>query len=286
MVTGVVPHVGGPILPPGCPTVLIGMMPAARVTDMATCVGPPDVIVKGCNTVLIGNMPAARLGDQTAHGGVIVVGYPTVIIGDSGSGASGGAVGCAIVGSLIGATAGMLLGGPLGAIVGGIAGAIAGVVASSPGQPPLFGQETPMSCGIASVRMVLASEGINIPEATLRAQSQNFPGAYNPAEGTSMGNLSNLLRANGVSNASGPKSGQTVDTIRTATANGNPAIVHFNNPDGGGHFVVVDGVRTNSDGSRTMMVRDPWPPNQGTRTEMSETDFNNRGFSGWVITTN
>jgi uncharacterized Zn-binding protein involved in type VI secretion len=82
MVTGVVPHVGGPILPPGCPTVLIGFMPAARVSDMATCVGPPDVIIPPCSpTVLIGNMPAARLGDMTAHGGVIALGEPTVMIG-------------------------------------------------------------------------------------------------------------------------------------------------------------------------------------------------------------
>lgn len=81
MVTGVVPHVGGPILPPCCPTVLIGNMPAARVGDMATCVGPPDVIALGSMTVLIGNMMAARIGDMTAHGGVIVVGLPTVMIG-------------------------------------------------------------------------------------------------------------------------------------------------------------------------------------------------------------
>lgn len=81
MVTGIVPHVGGPILPPCCPTVLIGGLPAARVTDMATSVGPPDVIVKGSATVLIGKMPAARIGDNTAHGGVIILGFPTVIIG-------------------------------------------------------------------------------------------------------------------------------------------------------------------------------------------------------------
>jgi len=81
MVTGVVPHVGGPILPPGCPTVMIGMLPAARVSDMATCVGPPDTIVKGSATVMIGNMPAARMGDNTAHGGVIVLGHPTTMIG-------------------------------------------------------------------------------------------------------------------------------------------------------------------------------------------------------------
>ena len=76
-----IPHVGGPVLPPGCPTVLIAAMPAARATDMAICVGPPDVIALGSFTVLIGGMPAARLGDMTAHGGSIVVGCPTVLIG-------------------------------------------------------------------------------------------------------------------------------------------------------------------------------------------------------------
>lgn len=81
MVTVLVPHVGGPILPPGCPTVLIGSLPAARVGDMATCVGPPDVIVLGSFTVLIGSQPAARMGDLTAHGGSIILGLPTVLIG-------------------------------------------------------------------------------------------------------------------------------------------------------------------------------------------------------------
>jgi len=83
MVTGVVPHVGGPILPPGCPTVLIGGLPAARVGDMCTCTGPPDTIIPpGCPTVLIGGQPAARVGDMTVHGGVIIPpGCPTVLIG-------------------------------------------------------------------------------------------------------------------------------------------------------------------------------------------------------------
>lgn len=81
MVTVLVPHVGGPILPPGGVPVLIGGMPAARVTDMCVCVGPPDVIAKGSLTVLIGGLPAARLGDLTAHGGAIVLGLPTVLIG-------------------------------------------------------------------------------------------------------------------------------------------------------------------------------------------------------------
>ena len=81
MVNGTVPHVGGPVMPPGCPTVLIGGMPAARVGDMLVCTGPPDTIIKGSATVLIGGMPAARMGDTTAHGGTIVAGCPTVIIG-------------------------------------------------------------------------------------------------------------------------------------------------------------------------------------------------------------
>lgn len=82
MVTGTVPHVGGPILPPGEPTVLIAGMPAARVGDMATCTGPPDTIMKGSSTVMIGGKPAARMGDSTAHGGTIVAGCPSVLIGD------------------------------------------------------------------------------------------------------------------------------------------------------------------------------------------------------------
>lgn len=87
MVDGVKPHVGGPISV-GCPTVLIGGMPAARVGDMAVCVGPPDMIAKGSTGVFIGGMPAARLGDSTVHGGVITVGFPTVMIGELGGGPS------------------------------------------------------------------------------------------------------------------------------------------------------------------------------------------------------
>jgi len=75
-----IPHVGGPIVA-GAPTVLIGSLPAARVGDMLVCVGPPDSIVKGSTTVLICGMPAARMGDTTAHGGSIVLGLPTVLIG-------------------------------------------------------------------------------------------------------------------------------------------------------------------------------------------------------------
>jgi uncharacterized Zn-binding protein involved in type VI secretion len=80
-VTVLVPHVGGPIIPPTSPTVLIGYLPAARVTDSAMCVGPPDMIVKGSTTVLINYLPAARMLDLTEHGGMIIMGLPTVLIG-------------------------------------------------------------------------------------------------------------------------------------------------------------------------------------------------------------
>jgi uncharacterized Zn-binding protein involved in type VI secretion len=76
-----IPHVGGPIAGPGAPTVLIGGLPAATLGDLCVCVGPPDAIVKGSATVKIMGKPAARMGDKTAHGGAIMIGDPTVMIG-------------------------------------------------------------------------------------------------------------------------------------------------------------------------------------------------------------
>lgn len=91
-VTVLVPHVGGPIVSMGEPTVLIGDLPAARVGDMATCVGPPDFIAPpGAPTVLIGGMPAARMGDMTVHGGSIILGCFTVLIGTNAGGSGVGA---------------------------------------------------------------------------------------------------------------------------------------------------------------------------------------------------
>lgn len=81
MSTGPVPHVGGPALPPGAPTVLVAGLPALRLGDLLTCTGPPDTVIAGSATVLIGGLPAARLGDGTAHGGSLVAGAPTVMIG-------------------------------------------------------------------------------------------------------------------------------------------------------------------------------------------------------------
>lgn len=79
-VTGYVPHVGGPCVA-GSPNVLIGGLPAARKGDMLVCVGPPDSISAGSSSVKINGLPAARLGDSSSHGGKLVIGNPTVLIG-------------------------------------------------------------------------------------------------------------------------------------------------------------------------------------------------------------
>jgi uncharacterized Zn-binding protein involved in type VI secretion len=76
-----VPHVGGPILPPCEPTVIIGGEPAARVGDHAECVPCIDTILLGDYSVLIGGQPAARMGDLTQHGGIITMGFARVLIG-------------------------------------------------------------------------------------------------------------------------------------------------------------------------------------------------------------
>lgn len=96
MVTGLVPHIGGPIIM-GAPNVLVGGLPAARVGDMATCVGPPDTIAMGSLGVFIAGPPAARMLDTTVHGGKIMMGCPTVLIGDIKAGSGGGGGGAPVM---------------------------------------------------------------------------------------------------------------------------------------------------------------------------------------------
>jgi uncharacterized Zn-binding protein involved in type VI secretion len=139
MVTGIVPHVGGPITGPGCPTVLIQGLPAARVTDLVTCVGPPDIIVKGSSGVFIGSLPAARMLDNCAHGGMIVLGCFTVLIGETGGGGGGGAGG-----------------GGGGGGAGGSGGAGAGVAATgSPGEAPAGSSNGPFANADQAARAAL-----------------------------------------------------------------------------------------------------------------------------------
>lgn len=80
MVDVLVPHVGGPLMGPGAPTIIIGGMPAACMGDMAICVGPPDLVADGSPTVLLEGRPAARMMDECAHGGMIMTGFPTVLL--------------------------------------------------------------------------------------------------------------------------------------------------------------------------------------------------------------
>jgi len=117
-------------------------------------------------------------------------------------------------------------------------------------------------------------------EAALRQQSSGMPNGYDPVNGTRMDNLEAVLHANGVPSAT-LRHSQSVGDLQAATACGNPAIVHVNNPDGSGHFMVCDGVTSNPDGSRAVRVRDPG----GAQTTMSEQQFNDRGYSGWAVTT-
>ncbi len=106
MVTGTVPHVGGPVMGPAVPTVLIGGMPAAVMGDMCTCAGPPDSIVMGSTGVFIGKKPAARMGDPTVHGGRVVVGCPTVLIGEIKSGGPQGPIAPFMMNAALGALPG------------------------------------------------------------------------------------------------------------------------------------------------------------------------------------
>lgn len=83
MYSGTVPHVGGPVVGPGTPNILINGKPAAIMGDKCTCVGPPDVIAQGAPSVFFNGIPVACIGDMTAHGGVITSGEPNVVIGNA-----------------------------------------------------------------------------------------------------------------------------------------------------------------------------------------------------------
>lgn len=89
MFDGKSPHIGGPVAPPGATKVLIGGMPAATMGDKCICVGPPDTIAQGSSGVFIGGKPAARIFDSSMHGGKIMQGCSSVLIGETGGGASG-----------------------------------------------------------------------------------------------------------------------------------------------------------------------------------------------------
>jgi uncharacterized Zn-binding protein involved in type VI secretion len=236
-VTGVVPHVGGPIIPPCAPTVLTGFLPQARIGDLLTCVGPPDVITTGSATVIVVGQPAARITDMTVHGGVIVVGLPTVIIGDGGAAPA----------SISAAQARAILGN-----------------AAFPGQQN-FG-----NCGVQSVgEIVFLATGQRLAEAPLlnSAVASGLAGAGTPGApatrgGTSAAARQTLLQQNGVAgtvvNTSQAALGTAVQNrqgviinVDAGTLWGNPAQV------GSGHAVVVTGGTFDGSGNlQTVTVND------------------------------
>jgi len=271
MVDGVKPHVGGPIAM-GCPTVLIGGMAAARSGDMVTCVGPPDAIAMGSATVLIGGMPAARFMDQTVHGGMITLFCPTVIIGDAGAGSPSSS-------------------GPGGAPAPGSAPAPG--ASPSPGEEPeeeddlcrgkpFRQQEQPMSCAQATTSMIIQDQtGQRVSEQTLRNESagRGHPPGYDPINGTMDADIPTMLNDHGVAN-NGLHANPSIQDIQDATAGGNPVMLGVNGP---GHWVICDGVRTNPDGSQTLLLRDPGGPGGCREMDVGGDEWNNRMGAGAVM---
>ncbi len=248
---GPVPHVGGPILPACEPTVIIGGMPAARITDMAQCVGPPDVISSGAGNVLIGRKPAARILDSCGHGGAIVLGCFTVLIGTQG-----------------GATAHLS------------AGQVAGVL----GAAAFPGQQTYGNCGVqSSAEIIFLSTGKRPGEDEILNYALSHDLAdqsTNPLErgGTNPERRQQLLAAYGVDSTIQPT---TRESLGQVIRDGNSAIISadagllWNDPAylGGGHAVTVTGGTFDSDGNlQTVMVNDT---GTGQRHEMPANDFFN-----------
>lgn len=236
-VTGIVPHVGGPILPPCAPTVMTGFLPQARIGDLLTCVGPPDVIVKASATVIVAGQPAARITDTTAHGGVIVLGLPSVVIGDGGAAPA----------TLSAAQARAILGN-----------------AAFPGQQN-FG-----NCGVQSVgEIVFLATGQRLAEVPtlMGAVAAGLAGAGTPGAPATMGGTGpagrqRLLQTYGVSST---VQNTTQAALGTAISNRQGVIVNvdagtlWGNPAfaGSGHAVVVTGGTFNAAGQlQTVTVND------------------------------
>ena len=271
MVTGVVPHVGGPIMPPGAPTVLTGGLFQARMSDLVTCVGPPDVIIKGSATVLVMGLPAARVLDTCAHGGVIILGCFTVLIGD------GGAPAAAMTPPQVRAALG---------------------AAAFPGQ------QNANNCGVqSSGEIIFLATGERISEADLLAESMAAgradPGiAGQPASpgGTTAGQRQAILAAHGVESDVVPTSREAMgDALR----DGNGVIVNvdagtlWGTNQHGGHAVVVTDGTYDADGNlETVTVNDTG--NGSTRTMPADDLFeatearedNGQGASQMNVTRN
>jgi uncharacterized Zn-binding protein involved in type VI secretion len=244
-----IPHVGGPILPPGAPTVLVGGQPAARVGDMAVCVGPPDSIVKGAFPVLMGGQPAARMTDSTAHGGMVTLGCPTVLIGLAGTSGNpwAGAAACAAA----------------------AAGRNPPPGATDPNgnqlQPNTAGQSY-NNCGVESSRQIInQATPANVSQEALLNQAMNNGWAHNDPNGlffsggTHPASRAALLNANGVPASTVTGSMQNLE-LAVAQGRGTIAAVDAGvlwgppTPMNSGHAVLVTGVEYDDAGNVTNVI--------------------------------
>lgn len=231
------PHVGGPVLPAGEPTVIIGGQPAARMSDKATCVGPPDSIVKGSFTVPIGGNPAARMTDQTAHGGTIMAGCPTVLIGLSGT------AGNVLVGTAM-------------------------CNAATAGRGSGTTKQSYNNCGVESSRQIInQATGSNLTENELLQHSidnglaRGTPGTSPslPDGGTTSAQRKAILAANGVQTTIMPT---TPENLALSMSRGQGAIVNLDAAQlwgpptlpGSLHAVTVTGVEYDDAGNRTAVI--------------------------------
>ena len=268
-----VPHIGGPILPTGSPTTLICNQPAARIGDLATCVGPPDTIAKGAFPVPIGKMPAARMTDQTAHGGIITQGCLTVLIG---------------------------LAGTTGDPTAGIA-ACQAAANGRTGNSPTQGYQ---NCGVESSRQVInQATGSNITELDLLRDSITNGLATGPPVGplnpltdglTQTNQIASILSRNGVAATSVPHSMGSIETalsqgrgVIVGVWRGNMPITQGLLPNTGGHAVLITGAVYDDNGNITeFIINDTGTGQCGARIPANS--FNNALMSGLdhIITDN
>lgn len=227
-----IPHVGGPILPPGCATVFLDSLPAARVGDQAVCVGPPDSIVRGAFPALIGGQPAARQGDATAHGGTIALGTLKVLIGAAGTSGNPWVGDNVCNGAATGRSSGST-------------------------------QQTYGNCGVESARQIVnQATGGNVAEDQLLNLALNNGWAGQDPDplqrgGTGPADREAILSSQGVQSVRQP---QNLQNIERAVAEGRGVITShdagllWNTSDSGGHAVLVTGVEYDANGNPVNVI--------------------------------
>lgn len=281
MSDGPKPHVGGPVVGPGVPTVLIGGVPAAVMGDMCTCVSPaPDSIVLASTGVLIGGKPAARMGDNTAHGGVITLGLTTVLIGEA-------SFSTETVGGFFNWMLFQFkkLFSPF--IGNSVTTAINDLPDSADNGKVLRGQTENDTCAIASASMaieIVSGQSVSEDEIKEIALSN---GTYTKGVGTTQSKLGDSINAVGFSGVSAESKILTPKDVEDTLRNGGVVIVSVNNEQWfntpGGHAVVVTGIGYDENGEKVYEINDPWPPNSGKRLQVPADSFES-AFNGYGTT--